>query len=118
MSSEAVLVIDDDKATRSSLQMFLEFEGFLVSSCGGGAAALDLISKKHFEILLIGYRIPEMNGDELTRRLRPLCPDAFILGFSIESKEKAFLRAGADAFLSKRQLVQKLLPLIKNKMLR
>lgn len=116
MSNETVLVIDDDKAARESLQMFLEFEGFVVSSCESGAAALDLISKKHFEILLIGYRIPEMNGEELTRLLRPLCPDAFIIGFSIGSKEQAFLRAGADAFLSKRQLVQKLVALIKHKM--
>lgn len=118
MSNEAVLVIDDDKSTRSSLQMLLEFEGFVVSSCASGVAALELIRKKHFEILLIGCRIPEMNGDELTRRLRPLCPDAFILGFSIESKEQAFLNAGADAFLSKRKLVQKMIPLIKNKMSR
>ncbi len=118
MSTETVLVIDDDKTTRDSLQMFLEFEGFVVSSCESGAAALDLITKKHFEVLLIDYRMPDMNGDELTRRLRPLCPDAFILGFSMESKEQAFLTAGADAFLSKHQLVQKLIPLIKKRMQR
>jgi len=92
--------------------MFLEFEGFIVSSCESGVAALDLISKKHFEMLLIDYQMPGMNGDELTKRLRPLCPDAFILGCSLESKDQAFLRAGADAFLSKYQLVQKLVPLI------
>lgn len=115
MGNEAVLVIDDDKTTRSSLQMFLEFEGFIVSACESGGAALDLIGKKHFEILLIGSRIQAMSGEELTRRLRPLCPDAFILGFSIGPKEQAFLRAGADAFLSRRQLVQKMIPLLKNR---
>lgn len=105
MSNEAVLVIDDDKPTRVSLKMFLEFEGFVVCSCESGAAALDMIRKIHFDILLIGYRMPEMNGDELTRQLRPLCPDAFILGFSVESKNQAFLRAGADAFVRKDRLV-------------
>ena len=105
MSNEAVLVIDDDKPTRVSLKMFLEFEGFVVCSCESGAAALDMIRKIHFYILLIGYRMPEMNGDELTRQLRPLCPDAFILGFSVESKNQAFLRAGADAFVRKDRLV-------------
>jgi CheY-like chemotaxis protein len=116
VSNQAVLVIDDDKITRDSLQMFLEFEGLVVSSCESGAAALDLISKKRFEVLLIDYRMPEMNGEELTRRLRPLCPDAFILGFSIESKDQAFLKSGADAFLNKHQLVKKLIPLIKKRM--
>ncbi len=118
VSNETVLVIDDDKTTRDSLQMFLEFEGFVVSSCESGATALDLVSKKHFEVLLIDYQMPDINGDELTRRLRPLCPDAFILGFSMESKEQAFLKVGADAFLSKHQLVQKLIPLIKKRMQR
>jgi CheY-like chemotaxis protein len=115
VSGEAVLVIDDDKTTRDSLKMFLEFEGFVVSSCESGAAALDLISKKRFKALLVDYRMPKMNGDELTRRLRPLCSDAFILGFSMESKEQAFLREGSDAFLSKHQLVHELVPLIKNR---
>ena len=116
MSNGAVLVIDDDKPTRASLQMFLEFEGFVVCSCDSGAAALDLMSKMHFDILLVGYRMPEMNGDELTRQLRTLYPDAFILGFSVESKDQAFLGAGADAFVRKDRLVHELVPLIKNRM--
>ena len=116
MSNEAVLVIDDDIPTRVSLKMFLEFEGFVVNSCESGAAALDLISKKCFDILLIGYSVPEMNGDELTRRLRPLCPDAFILGFSAESKDQEFLSAGANAFVRKDRLVHELVQLIKNRM--
>ena len=115
MDNETVLVIDDDKATRVSLQMFLEFEGFAVSSCENGAAALDLIIEKRFEILMIGHRMPEINGDELTRQLRSLCPDAFILGFSAESDDPTFIRAGGDAFLSKHELVRKLIPLIKNR---
>jgi CheY-like chemotaxis protein len=115
VSNEAVLVIDDDKPTRVSLKMFLEFEGFVVCSCESGASALDLISKKYFDILLIGYRMPEMNGDELTRELRRLCPDAFILGFSVESKDQEFLSAGADAFVKKDRLVHELVPLIKNR---
>lgn len=115
MSNEAVLVIDDDKSTRVSLKMFLEFEGFVVYSCDRGATALDLMSKLRFDILLIGYRMPEMSGDELTRQLRTLYPDAFILGFSVESKDQAFLGAGADAFVRKDRLVHELVSLIKNR---
>jgi len=115
VSNEAVLVVDDDKLTRDGLHMLLESEGFAVSSCANGAVALDLIRNKQFEILLIDYRMPEMNGDELTRQLRPLCPDALIIGISIESRGQAFLKSGADAFLGKHELVRKLPPLIKNR---
>jgi len=99
VSSEVVLVIVDDKATRDSLQMFLAFEGFIVRSCKSGAAALDLISKKRCDVILLCYRMPEMNGDELTRRLRPLCPDAFESGFGVVSYDQALLRAVGDAFV-------------------
>lgn len=116
MSSETVLIIGDDKITRYGLHMLLEFEGFIVHSCENGVSALDLIDKEHFEIFLIDYRMPKMNGGEVARRLRPLCPEALIIGFSIESKGREFLAAGADAFIGKNALVHELVPLIKNRM--
>ena len=115
MGGEAVLVIVDDKATRDSLQMFLTFEGFIVSSCKGGSEALEVTREKHFDVLLICYRILEINGVELMRQLRSLCPDAFIIGFSVESEGQAFLRAGADAFVRKDKMVHELVPLIRNR---
>ncbi|HXY54559.1 MAG TPA: response regulator [Nitrospirota bacterium] len=118
MSSEAVLVIVDDKATRDSLQMFLTFEGFIISSSKCGADALDVTRKKRFDVLLICYRILEINGDELMRQLRSRCPDSFIIGFGIESKGQAFLRAGADAFVRKDKVVHELVPLIRNRIRR
>lgn len=98
--------------------MLLEFEGYVVSFCESGACAADLIREKCFDVLLIAYRMPEMNGNEVVRLLRPRCPQALMIGFSVESKEQDFIKAGADAFVGKRELVRKLLPLIKNKMLR
>jgi CheY-like chemotaxis protein len=110
-----ILIIDDDRTTRDSLVMLLEFEGYNVSSCGSGASAFDLVKEKCYEVILIDYRMPEMNGDEVTKVLRPLCPDAFVIGFSIETKDRRFLAAGADAFISKNALVHELVPLIKNR---
>ncbi len=109
-----ILIIDDDRNTRESLGMLLEFEGYKVSFCESGGLAFDLIKEKCFEVLLIDYRMPEMNGVELARLVRPLCPDAFVIGFSMETKERAFLDAGADAFISKSALAHELAPLIKS----
>jgi hypothetical protein len=38
------------------------------------------------------------NGPEVTRSLRSRCPASRIIGISVQSKEKDFLDAGADAF--------------------
>ncbi len=113
--TDTVLIIDDDKTTRDSLRMLLEFDGFAVQSCESGVCALELINKRCFEILLIDYRMPRMNGDEVTRLLRCLCPYSFIVGFSVEPKSSSFLHAGANAFIGKHELAQKIVPLLKNR---
>lgn len=110
-----VLIIDDDKTTRDSLSMLLEFEGYNVSSCESGASAFDLIKEKCFEVFIIDFRMPQMKGDEVTRLLRPLCPHALLIGFSFESKGQEFFTAGADAFIRKDELVHELVPLIENR---
>ena len=115
MIKETVFVIDDDETTRDSLKMYLEFDGFAVDTCENSVDALDRIARQNFDVLLIDYRMPGMKGDELTARLRSLGNAAFIIGFSNESNEQAFLTAGADAFIGKHHLVQKLLTLIKNR---
>ena len=115
MSGEMVLIIDDDETTRNTLSMLLEFDGYSVRACESGACALELINKKSFEVFLIDYRISPMSGDQVTRMLRYFCPDAYIIGFSVEPREKSFLKAGADAFLDKCDLAQNLMPLIKNR---
>jgi len=97
--------------------MLLEFEGYSVSFCENGLAAYDLAQKKCFNVFIINYLMPEMNGDDVVRLLRPLCPDALVIGYSTKTKDKAFLNAGADAFINKDALVLKLVPFIKSKIL-
>lgn len=115
MSSESILVIDDDKITRDVLRALLGSEGFIVSCCEDGISAIDWIKKKSFEIVITDYKMPEMNGDEVTRVVRHHCPDAFIIGFSIDVKDQAFIRAGANVFISKHDLAQKLIPVINDR---
>ncbi|HYA86843.1 MAG TPA: response regulator [Nitrospirota bacterium] len=117
MNNPEVLIIDDHGATRDSIRMLLEFEGYIVRSCENGLAAFTLVKEHCFKVLLIGYLMPEMNGDDVTKLLRPLCPDALVIGYSNEKKGKAFLTAGADVFISKDALAHKLIPLIKSKMM-
>ncbi len=95
--------------------MLLEFEGFRVYTCENVFCALDLAGKKSFEIFIVDYLMPEMNGDEATKRIRQLSPHSFIIGYSIEEKEQVFLHAGANAFLAKGELLERLVPLIENR---
>ncbi len=93
--------------------MLLEFEGFNVSSCEDGPKAIALVQIECFDVVLVDYRIPGMNGDRVTELLRRFCPESLIIGFSVESKERAFLEAGADFFISKHLIARALVPLIR-----
>jgi CheY-like chemotaxis protein len=115
VNQEEVLVIDDNQVMRDALRMILEDEGLTVNSCASGRHALDLTKEKRFGIYLIDYHMPEMNGDAVTAELRNLHPDSFIIGFSLEHKEQAFLAAGADKFIIKDQLDKELIQFIKER---
>ena len=63
--------------------------------------ALVLVRNITFYCIFIDYRMPDMNGDDVCRLLRPQNPVALIVGLSVENKHSAFLDAGADAFILK-----------------
>ncbi len=111
---KSVLVIDDDEAMRGALRMLLEFEDIVVECCHDGESGLELAKKKHFDVILIDYQMPGLKGDETTRSLRAICPNAFIIGISLEEKGQTFRQAGANAFISKDQLLAKLFIEINN----
>ena len=92
--------------------MFLEFEGFIVYCCEKGRSALDRVKELRFDLILIDYSMPEMNGDEVTRMMRYFCQDTFLVGMSLENREKEFIAADADAFIIKDRLIQDLVSLI------
>jgi CheY-like chemotaxis protein len=115
LQNETVLVIDDDETTRGTLRMLLEFEDFIVACCEDGQSGVDLANKRSFDVILVDYQMPGLKGDDTTRLLRALCPAAYIIGMSIESKELEFTRAGSDAFINKERLAQDLPQLARRK---
>ncbi len=112
MSKGTVLIIDDHLLIRDTLEALLKAEGFMVITCASGKAGLDLAKRNNIGIFLIDYKLPDMNGDDVTAALRTLSPEAFIIGFSIDSREREFLKAGANKFINKDQLDNKLIQYI------
>ena len=116
MMTESILVVDDNQTTRDILRTILLSAGYkAVDTSEDGTAAIDAIKTKRYDTFIVDYRMPSMRGDELTRILRKNQPDAFIIGYSIESKEETFRSAGANAFLVKDDLMQRIVPLIQGR---
>src|SRR6185437_3367023 len=86
-STMRILIVDDERPILLTLAANLELDDFEVATAESGAAALELLARETFDLVLSDVRMPGMNGVELFRRirqLRPDCPVVLMTGFAIE----------------------------------
>ncbi len=114
-NKRSVLVIEDFTAVRESLCSILESDGFEVIGCEDGVSALAAASEKHFHIIITDYRMPNISGIDVTKRLRRRFPVSLIIGVSSDDMTTDFLMAGADAFILKPYQYRELQKIIRPK---
>ncbi|MCD6120588.1 MAG: sigma-54-dependent Fis family transcriptional regulator [Spirochaetales bacterium] len=104
INTETILVIDDKKNIREVLKDFLETEGYMVVTCGTGEEALNLIEENLPDIVLTDFKLPGIDGIELTRKIHVLNSEMPIILFtaygSISSAVEA-IKAGGYDYLTK-----------------
>jgi len=59
---EKILLIDDDEGLIHFLSRFFQRKGYTVTACLGSKAAIEIISKESFDLILLDYKMPELNG--------------------------------------------------------
>jgi len=76
-----VFVIDDDEAIRNILKETLEAQGFTVSTHGNPVKALEVFTREHgnFDLVLLDYYMPQMDGAKTFEWLRKLNPSIKVL---------------------------------------
>lgn len=67
--SLAVLVVDDEPAIRTAVARYLSSLGHLVDVAASGREALDRLTSRSFDLILLDLRMPDMAGDALYREL-------------------------------------------------
>ena len=81
-----VLVVDDDDAVRQVTAALLEDAGCAVVQASGGPAALELLPQSGaFDLMVVDFAMPGMNGVEVARAaasLHPEMPVLFVTGYA------------------------------------
>jgi two-component system cell cycle response regulator CpdR len=80
-----ILLAEDDEAMRAYLARALQNAGFEVVAVDRGTAALPLLERENFDLLLSDIVMPEMDGIELAQRCSEMSPRTkviFITGFA------------------------------------
>ncbi|QPK64365.1 response regulator [Methylomonas sp. LL1] len=97
-----ILIVDDTPANLQLLASILKEEGYKIRPASSGRLALDSISKKLPDLILLDIRMPDMDGYEVCSRLKqnPLTKNIPVLFISaltdVNDKLKAFNVGGLD----------------------
>lgn len=111
-----IMVVDDNPVNRRVLALQLEKMGNQVAVAESGYRALEELEHKTFDLILMDYQMPGMDGLETTRKSRELKGDEPIIvaltAFTEDEKREACKQAGMNAFLTKPVDVTKLRDLV------
>ena len=79
------MLVDDDASVRLSIRAMLEELGHEVVEAAGGADALEVLAQdRRFDLLIIDFAMPSMNGSQLAAevtKLWPAAPILFVTGY-------------------------------------
>ncbi len=99
-----ILVVDDEKLVRWSIETFLKSWGYEVYSVGDPREALEIFSKSGIELVITDLRMPGMSGIELAKEIKSKNPKAKIIlvtGYNSPQVEKEAKEVGISYAISK-----------------
>lgn len=115
MRDGRILVVDDDAATCHSLATLLRREGYAVSVCGDGFAALAAFDDVDPALTITDLHMPGLHGVDLLARIRQRQPNASVVvmtAFGEVDTAVEAMRRGALDYLAKPLDVDKLLGIV------
>jgi two-component system chemotaxis sensor kinase CheA len=105
-SKPTLLLVDDSATTRTFLKGILSSKGYQVEVAADGKEAWDLLQEKKFNLMITDVEMPNMNGFELTDRVKKSVtlrnmPVIIVTSLDNEVHKKRGTEVGADAYIVK-----------------
>jgi CheY-like chemotaxis protein len=85
-----MLVVDDEPLVCDSVKRLLAVDGHQVETATNGQVALALFEKGGFDLIILDYEMPGMNGDAVAAAIKALDPHQPILMISAYPETLAF----------------------------
>lgn len=103
MTTEKILIVDDDINICELLRIYLEKEGFSVCICNDGQTAVMMNEKESPDLILLDIMLPRLDGWQVCREIRKKSNVPIIM---LTAKSETFdkilgLELGADDYISK-----------------
>ncbi len=99
-----ILVVDDERAIRRLLRLYLTEAGYTVTDAGDGGSALEQVRQGGIDLVLLDLMLPGLDGLDVCRRLREFngyIPIIMVTARDDEASRVAGLELGADDYVAK-----------------
>lgn len=113
-----VLLVDDEPLVRRSMGRLLRRAGFEVTEVGSGEDALIAYGRAAYDLVLLDFNMPTMNGEETLQRLRSMDPEVrvvFATGHGDTTLEASLKARGALGVLEKPYSLEALFDLLRQR---
>ena len=112
-----ILVVDDDENILNLERTILEQKGFEVTTCGGGAEALEILAGRVFDLVLLDVMMPEVDGFTVCRKIKedPRLKDIPVIFLTAKGGGEALaegFESGAVMYINKPFTSNKLLTIV------
>lgn len=104
----SVLVVDDNATNLKVMENLLKPTKIMVDVTDGGYSCLEMVQKKHYDLIFLDHMMPDLDGIETLNRMRQLTdsqcegtPVIALTANAITGAKEMYLSKGFDAFLSK-----------------
>lgn len=99
-----ILIADDEEGIRFAMKETLADEGYEIVEASDGQEALDLFAPERFDLVILDYRMPRLDGLETLKEIRrqdPEAPILFVTAYGSKDLAMQALREGAYDYFTK-----------------
>ena len=103
MAPEArLLVVDDNEMNLDVIDGLLEKTKVHIDNAMSGSEAIELVEKKHYDLIMLDQMMPGMDGITTMKQMRKMGVNVPIISLTADAGSKElYLRKGFDGFLAK-----------------
>ncbi len=102
--SRTILIVDDEQTIRWILKMALEVKHFKIIEASTGREGVEMARENRPDMIIMDYKMPDLNGWEAAKKIREFLPDVPIIGhtgYANDQNVEDGFKAGCNEILKK-----------------